>query len=59
MTDVAARSPVTIMRKAIRHLQAADPVMDGIIKRVGAYRIEFRDPGFQTLVRSIVYQQLS
>jgi DNA-3-methyladenine glycosylase II len=47
------------MRKAIRHLQAADPVMDGIIKRVGAYRIEFRDPGFQTLVRSIVYQQLS
>jgi DNA-3-methyladenine glycosylase II len=59
MTDVAARSPVTIMRQAIRHLQAADPVMDGIIRRVGPYRIEFRDPGFQTLVRSIVYQQLS
>ena len=59
MTDVAARSPVTIMRQAIRHLQAADPVMGGIIQRVGAYRIEFRDPGFETLVRSIVYQQLS
>ena len=59
MTDVAASSPVTIMRKAIRHLQAADPVMDAIIRRVGAYRIEFREPGFETLVRSIVYQQLS
>jgi DNA-3-methyladenine glycosylase II len=47
------------MRKAIRHLQAADPVLGGIIQRVGAYRIEFREPCFQTLVRSIVYQQLS
>jgi DNA-3-methyladenine glycosylase II len=47
------------MRQAIRHLQAADPVMGGIIQRVGAYRIEFRDPGFETLVKSIVYQQLS
>ena len=59
MTDVAASSPVTIMREAIRHLQAADPVIGRIIQRVGAYRIEFRDPGFETLVRSIVYQQLS
>ena len=47
------------MRKAIRHLQAADPVIAGIIARVGAYRIQFRDPGFETLVKSIVYQQLS
>jgi len=47
------------MRKAIRHLQAADPVIGGIIERVGPYRIEFRDPGFETLVKSIVYQQLS
>jgi DNA-3-methyladenine glycosylase II len=47
------------MRKAIRHLQAADPVMGGIIERVGRYRIEFHEPGFETLVRSIVYQQLS
>ena len=59
MTDVAARSPVTIMHKAIRHLQAADPVIGGIIQRVGPYRIQFRDPGFETLVKSIVYQQLS
>jgi DNA-3-methyladenine glycosylase II len=47
------------MRQALRHLQAADPVMDAIIRRVGAYRIQFREPGFETLVRSIVYQQLS
>ena len=47
------------MQKAIRHLQAADPVMNSIIARVGAYRIQFRDPGFETLVKSIVYQQLS
>jgi DNA-3-methyladenine glycosylase II len=47
------------MRKAIRHLQSADPVIGGIIERVGAYRIRFRDPGFETLVKSIVYQQLS
>jgi len=47
------------MRKAILHLKESDPVIGGIIERVGAYRIEFREPEFQTLVRSIVYQQLS
>ncbi|HUO28617.1 MAG TPA: hypothetical protein VMU80_05345 [Bryobacteraceae bacterium] len=47
------------MRKAISHLQAADPVLGGIIARVGAYRIQFREPDFQTLTKSIVYQQLS
>ncbi len=47
------------MRKAISHLRQADPVIGGIIARVGAYRIQFREPGFETLVKSIVYQQLS
>ena len=47
------------MQKAIRHLQAADPVMGGIIERVGAYRLRYREPGFETLVKSIVNQQLS
>lgn len=47
------------MRKAILHLKQSDPVLAGIIDRVGAYRIEFREPEFPTLVRSIVYQQLS
>jgi DNA-3-methyladenine glycosylase II len=47
------------MRKAIVHLKKSDPVMRAIIDRVGAYKIEHREPGFETLVRSIVYQQLS
>jgi DNA-3-methyladenine glycosylase II len=47
------------MKKALEHLRAADPVMAGIIGRVGRFRMEYRDPDFDTLVRSIVYQQLS
>jgi DNA-3-methyladenine glycosylase II len=47
------------MRKAILHLKKADPLLGSVIDRVGAYRMEYRDPGFETLVRSIVYQQLS
>jgi DNA-3-methyladenine glycosylase II len=47
------------MHEAILHLKQSDPVLANIIERVGDYRIEFREPGFQTLVRSIVYQQLS
>jgi DNA-3-methyladenine glycosylase II len=47
------------MRKAINHLKKADPVMAAIIQKAGAYRMEYREPVFQTLVRSIVYQQLS
>jgi DNA-3-methyladenine glycosylase II len=47
------------MKQAIQHLQAQDPVLAEIIARVGEYRIEFRDPDFETLVKSIVFQQLS
>jgi len=47
------------MKKAIHHLRKSDPVLAAIIDRVGDYRIEFREPGFETLVKSIVYQQLS
>jgi DNA-3-methyladenine glycosylase II len=47
------------MRKAILHLKRADPVMAAIISRTGPYKIQYREPNFQTLVRSIVYQQLS
>ncbi|MDP9114697.1 MAG: DNA-3-methyladenine glycosylase [Acidobacteriota bacterium] len=47
------------MRKAINHLKKADPVMAAIIAQAGPYRVEYRDPAFQTLVRSIVYQQLN
>ncbi len=47
------------MRKAILHLKKADPVMCAIIDRVGPYKIQYREPVFETLVRSIVFQQLS
>jgi DNA-3-methyladenine glycosylase II len=47
------------MRKALLHLKKSDPVMGAIIERVGPYKIEYREPVFQTLVRSIVYQQLN
>jgi len=47
------------MKEAILHLKRQDPVLSDIIDCVGDYRIQFRDPVFETLVRSIVYQQLS
>jgi len=47
------------MKEAIRHLKRSDPVLSAIIGRVGDYRIQFREPDFETLVKSITYQQLS
>ncbi len=47
------------MKEAIQHLRRNDPVLSEIIDRVGDYGIQFRDPDFETLVRSIVNQQLS
>lgn len=47
------------MRKAINHLKRSDPVLARIIDRVGPYAMEYRDPVFHQLVRSITYQQLS
>jgi DNA-3-methyladenine glycosylase II len=47
------------MQEAIRHLKQADAVLSKIIENVGAYGIQFREPNFETLVRSIVFQQLS
>ena len=47
------------MRKAILYLKKADPVLSSLIQRVGRYGIQYREPNFETLVRSIVYQQLS
>src|SRR5205807_5305934 len=47
------------MRKAVRHLTQADPVLRAIIKRVGPYRMEYGDPEFHSLAEAIVYQQLN
>jgi len=46
------------MKQALQHLRK-DPVLGAIIDRVGPYGIQFREPNFETLVKSIVYQQLS
>lgn len=47
------------MDLALRHLRTADPVMAGIIERVGPYALVRREPTFETLARSITFQQLS
>jgi DNA-3-methyladenine glycosylase II len=47
------------MKEAIHHLRRNDPVLSAIIERVGAYRIQFREPNFESLVKAIVFQQLS
>ena len=46
------------MKKALLHLKK-DPVMAKIIERAGPFTMEYREPTFETLVRSIVSQQLS
>jgi DNA-3-methyladenine glycosylase II len=47
------------MRKAINHLKKSDPVMRGIIERVGPCRIEYGPAEFHSLAEAIVYQQLN
>ena len=47
------------MQTALRHLKSSDPVLASIIERVGDYKIQYLQPEFETLVRSIVFQQLS
>lgn len=46
------------MRKAIVHLKNSDPVLAGIIERVGACRMNYDEPAFASLAEAIVYQQL-
>lgn len=47
------------MREALNHLRDADPVLSQLIEKAGPYRIQYRSPGFSTLVRSIIAQQVS
>lgn len=47
------------MRKALNHLKNCDPVMRGIIERVGPFRMEYGPPEFHSLAESILYQQLN
>lgn len=47
------------MRKALNHLKNCDPVLRGIIERVGPFRMEYGPPEFHSLAESILYQQLN
>jgi len=49
------------VRKAVAHLRATDPVLAGVIDRVGPCRARIASDGthFHAVLRSIVYQQLS
>jgi DNA-3-methyladenine glycosylase II len=47
------------MQEALLHLKSRDPILGRVIDEVGPYGIEFRDPNFETLVKAIIYQQLS
>jgi DNA-3-methyladenine glycosylase II len=47
------------MESAMLHLKKVDPVMAKIIKRVGPCQFTLREPTFETLARSIAFQQLS
>jgi DNA-3-methyladenine glycosylase II len=46
------------MQAAIRHLCGIDPILASIIAKHGPYRLTQRSPTFETLARSITFQQL-
>lgn len=45
--------------RALRHLRKSDPVLADVIRRVGPFQLEPRRGRFQSLVRSILAQQIS
>jgi DNA-3-methyladenine glycosylase II len=47
------------MKQATDHLMQADPVLAAIIQKIGPCSMEARKPTFETLARSITFQQLS
>ncbi len=57
--DLPEEKPsLTSAERALAHLREKDPVLAAIIERVGPYNMQYREPVFATLVRSIVFQQL-
>ncbi len=47
------------MRHAVAHLKKSDPVLATMMARVGPFRMTYRDPTFEALVRAIAFQQLN
>ena len=58
VTQLMPSPEVSIAERALAHLRTCDPVLASIISRVGEFRMQYREPAFATLVRSIVFQQL-
>ncbi len=51
--------PTAIIRAALKHLRAADPVLNQVIKQVGPFTLKLQRNRFHVLVRSILSQQIS
>ena len=46
-------------KAAVTHLKAADPILEGLINRIGPITLRARRvPVFQSLAQAIIYQQL-
>lgn len=56
--SLLATAPESSYDQALDHLRSADPVLAAIIQRVGPYAMQYHEPTFRALVRSIVFQQL-
>src|SRR5262249_57381413 len=54
-----AASNKASMQRGLTYLKAADAALASIIERVGPPEIAYREPTFEALARSIVFQQLS
>lgn len=57
-TAAAVAATLDGSEAALAHLRAGDPVLASIIERVGPYAMQYHEPTFRALVRSIVFQQL-
>jgi DNA-3-methyladenine glycosylase II len=47
------------MRKAVNHLKKSDPILAGIIEKIGPCRMQYGEPTFHSLAEAILYQQLN
>ena len=54
-----ATAALSYAEEAVAHLRRIDPVMAGIIDRVGPLKINYRRERFPALVRAIIFQQLA
>ncbi len=58
-SSAATKSASSNWSRAVAHLKQADPVLAGIIKRVGPLRFDRRPATFEAMVRAVVFQQLA